>query len=57
MKESLYKAQRKYDLSHDRIMLRCEPGTIEAIEKLGYKRQDFIRAAIKEKLERETKTK
>jgi len=51
--EALKRAQKKYDLTHDRIMLRCPPGTIQAIEELGFKRQEFIRDAIKEKIERE----
>jgi len=53
--EALKKAQNKYNLSHDSVHLRLDIGTIKAIEATGWKRSDFIRAAIKERLEREAK--
>lgn len=54
--ESLKKAQANYNLNHDRIYLYLQFGTLAKIDKLGYKnRSDFIRQAINEKIERESK--
>jgi len=53
--EALKKAQNKYNLSHDSVHLRLDIGTLKEIEATGRKRSEFIREAIKEKLERENK--
>ena len=50
--QALKEAQARYNLNHDRIYCYLEFGTLAKIDKTGYKRQEFIKDAIKEKLSR-----
>ena len=49
------RAIAKYDSKWERINCRLFPGTKELIEQMGYSCQEFIREAVKEKIEREEK--
>ena len=46
------RAQERYNINHDRLYLYLEFGTLAKIDKTGIKRQNFIKQAINEKLER-----
>ena len=50
--QALKEAQARYNLNHDRIYCYLELGTLAKIDKTGIKRQNFIKQAIEEKLER-----
>lgn len=50
--DALKRAQKNYNLNHDRIYLYLPFGTLARIDKTGIKRPDFIKQAIEEKLTR-----